>query len=178
MKIYIALFSVLFLSKSLLAECLVDYSVMYVLAKNERHTSKDIGYPYLISFNNQKDALKAKNTLELNWLDSRTVDCKSLENCQVKLSNINSMQITNLDLGGYQINQSSFSFSDKTEYFNLKKSYENACNIVYAHYLETNEWSWKTIARYHSKTPKLNKPYAMNLEKKYANLIQTQIEGK
>lgn len=178
MKIHIAMLSFLFLVKPIGAECLVDYSIMYVLAKNERHTSKDIGYPYLISFNNKEDALKAKNTLKLNWLDNRTVDCKSLENCQSNLSSINSMQITNLDLGGYQINQNSFNYSDKTEYFNLKKSYENACNIVYAHYLETDEWSWKTIARYHSKTPKLNKPYAMNLEKKYANLIQTQIEGK
>lgn len=164
----------LVLSSFLYADCSVDYPIMYVIAKNEKHANRNVGYPYLISFNSEKDASRARQELKLNWLDKRTVDCSDLETCKSNLLEINSMKITNLDLGAYQINQKSFNFEDADEYFVLKNSYENACDIVYSHYLETKKWDWQTIARYHSKTEKFNRIYAVNLEEKYTNLVTTQ----
>ncbi len=167
---FFKLFYFLFLSTLLYSDCLIDYSVMYVIAKNEKHSQRDVGYPYLISFNNKEDAGRARSELKLNWLDSRTVDCGGLLTCKSNLLSINAMRIKNLDLGAYQINQKSFNFRDADEFFVLKKSYENACSIVYLHYVETKKWNWQTIARYHSKTGSLNQAYAMNLEEKYSRL--------
>jgi len=149
------------------AECLIDYSVLYAVASCERHIKRDVGYPYLISFNNKSDVNKAKKNLTLNWMDNRTVDCKSRDNCKKKLKTLNDLNINNLDLGGYQICQRSFNYKDYDEYFTLKKSYQNACGIIYSHYKETKKWSWQTIARYHSKTPKLNRSYSECLKRKY-----------
>lgn len=168
--------SILAFSTILYADCTVDYSVMYVIAKNERHALKDVGYPYLISFNNQDDANKARKELNLNWLDKRTVDCGELSTCKSNLLNLNLIKITNLDLGAYQINQNFNNFENANEYFVLKKSYEKACDIVYRHYQETKKWDWQTIARYHSKTQKYNHIYAANLEEKYANLTQIKVK--
>lgn len=161
----------LLLTSSLQAECLVDYSVMYLIANQEMHIKKDIGYPYLISFNESKDSKLAKKKLkELDWLDARTLDCKNSNECVRTLVSINAIGVKNLDLGAYQINQKWYSYKNLSEYFNLKKSYHNACKIVYSHYKETGVWSWKTIARYHSKTPKHNARYAKGLETLYIKL--------
>ncbi|MBW6487553.1 hypothetical protein [Sulfurimonas sp.] len=161
----------LLLASMLQAECLVDYSVMYLIAKNEMHEKRDIGYPYLISFNNPNDSKKAKEKIsDLNWLDGRTVDCKGIDICENTLASINLLDIYNLDLGAYQINQKWYFFKDKNEYFNLEKSYNNACRIVYGHYEETGTWDWKTIARYHSKTPEHNKQYAERLKASYIKI--------
>lgn len=156
-------------------ECIVDYSVMYVVAQNERHSKRDIGYPYLISFNSQNDVAVAKKSAKLNWLDNRTVDCRSTEQCKEDLRKINSLSIENLDLGAFQINQRWFGYEDKEEYFNLRKSYKNACNILLEHYKQTGEWSWKTIARYHSKTQKHNNMYKDRLVNNFKN-IKTEEE--
>lgn len=162
---------ILLLASSLKAECLVDYSVMYLIANNEMHKERDVGYPYLISFNSPKDAQLAKESIkDLHWLDKRSVDCKSPSECKKNLESINLLGINNLDLGGYQINQKWYNYSDSSEYFNLKKSYENACNILYSHFEETGVWNWQTIARYHSKTPKYNTRYAERLRTLYQKL--------
>jgi hypothetical protein len=157
--------------------CAVDYSVMFTIAQNERHPKKDIGYPYLISFNNKDDAIKAKNTLKLQseWLDARTIDCKSLSGCKSTLAEINNLFIGNLDLGAFQINQKAFNYSDSSEYFNLKKSYKNACAIVYQHYRDTGKWDWGTIARYHSKTPVYNQAYKRRLVSNYEKIKTEEI---
>lgn len=160
----------LLLTSILQAECLVDYSVMYLVANQEMHKKRDIGYPYLISFNNPEDAKKTKNKLDLSWIDERTIDCKDLDRCEESLKLINNLEINNLDLGAYQINQKWYSFENKNEYFNLEKSYNNACKIIYGHYKETGVWDWNTIARYHSKTPQYNEKYAENLKTLYIKL--------
>jgi len=161
---------ILFASSLLLAECKVDYSVMYSIANCEKHGKREVGYPYLISFNSKKEAKKAKQVLKLNWLDSRSVDCLSLNKCKENLESLEKLGIKNLDLGAYQINKYWFDYKDYDEYFVLVKSYENACTKVYQNYKDTKVWSWETIARYHSKTPKFNKKYASCLQKKYSSL--------
>ena len=175
MKIALS-FSVLLIATMLNAECKVNYLVMYTLATNERNLKRDVGYPYLISFNSQKERKKVVEKLNLEWIDNRTLDCKSLSECRDTLKTVNQMGITNLDLGGYQFHQNSYPFSDSDEYFDLKKSYKNACNKVYKHYLETRDWSWYTIARYHSKTPSFNKKYAQRLERNYNRIIKQKKE--
>jgi len=168
---------ILILASSLYANCKVDYSVLYAIASNERSLSRDIGYPYLISFNISKEAIKIKKTLpKLVWIDNRTIDCQTEDKCKKLLYKLNKMEIKNLDLGAFQINQNHFTYEDFSNYFNLKKSYQNACNIIYGHYKETGVWDWKTIARYHSKTPKINARYASRLQNKYIKITQRGIK--
>lgn len=172
MQKLVRIFSILALTTSLYAECRVDYAVMYLLANNERHMKRDIGFPYLISFNNDKDKEKAKKILNLNWLDNRTVDCINLDNCKKNLRSINELNIKNLDLGAFQINQRYFDYENLDDYFILKKSYNKACSIIYTHYQETKKWNWGTIARYHSKTKDYNRNYATQLKKRYISLLK------
>lgn len=169
-SIYILLIS------ALSADCKVDYSIMYVIAQSEKHLNRDVGYPFLISFNDSKDAKKIKKTTSFDWLDTRTIDCHNQEQCEIELQIINQEKIANLDLGAYQINHRWFKYNDKSKYFNLKKSYEQACQIVYSHYSKDKEWNWERIARYHSKTSKYNKRYARVLQNNYSKLITNRSE--
>jgi len=160
------------LSTQLYSDCKVDYALMYTIATAERQKNKDIGYPYLISFNNRQDAKKAKKHIQLNWLNSRTVDCSNLDNCKRKLSLINNLGINNLDLGAFQHNQKWFNYKNKENYFVLINNYNKTKKILCDLYHENKRWDWNTIAKYHSRTPSLNKEYAKNLKKIYANLIK------
>ena len=171
MKIVAKIFSVLLLSTQLYSDCEIDYALMYTIATAERQSSKNIGYPYLISFNSQQDAQTARKNLDLNWLNKRTVDCLELDNCIQNLSDINSLGINNLDLGPFQHNQIWFDYEDKENYFVLKKNYKKTKKILCDIYNRDKKWDWNTIANYHSKTPSLNYNYANNLRKIYANLI-------
>lgn len=145
---------------------------MYTIATAERQKNRSVGYPYLISFNNRKDVKKAKKNIKLNWLDNRTVDCSSLDNCKKKLSAINKLEINNLDLGAFQHNQRCFNYKDKDNYFVLKKNYEKTKEILCNLYKENKEWDWNIVAKYHSRTPSINMNYAQNLRRIYANLIK------
>jgi len=172
MKTVAKIFSFLLLSTLLYSDCEVDYTLMYTIATAEKQIDKNIGYPYLISFNSHQDAKKAKKNITLNWLDSRTVDCSNLDNCKNKLSKINNLGINNLDLGAFQHNQIWFNYEDKENYFVLKKNYKKTKKILCDLYNEEKRWDWNTIAKYHSRTPSLNTNYANNLKKIYANLIK------
>jgi len=149
----------LFFTSSLFAkECVVDDRIMYAIAEIEGHRDTPVGYPYLISINSKKDKLKAKRIKELApyFLDSRTIDCQGESQCTSLLSILNSNGIFNLDLGSFQINELYWKM-DKRDYFNIKKSYHKACEIVMSH--NKMKWSWENIAKYHSKTKSHNLKY-------------------
>lgn len=153
------------------AECSIDYSVLYSIASCERHMNKKVGYPYLISVANEKDKKAIKKHLHLAWLDSRTIDCKSLDECIDNLTSIKRLKIENLDLGSFQLNFIYNKYPNK-DYFTLKKSYAIACSIIEEHLSHMDNYSWNTIARYHSKTPVYNKRYAQCLEREYSKLLK------
>lgn len=158
----------------LYGECKVDYSILYTIAAQERHIDKPIGYPYLISFNSAKSAIKSKRKLKLNWLDKRTIDCSNLQNCKNKLSEINNLGIYNLDLGAFQHNQLVFNYKDKDKYFILKENLSMTNKILCDIYKEHYKWNWNTIAKYHSRTPSVNKQYAEHLKILYVKITQGQ----
>ena len=154
------------------AECKVNYDVIYSIASCERHKEKAVGYPYLISFNESKDAKKARNELTLNWLDRRSVDCINQDECSKQLEDIENLNISNIDIGAFQLNYLFNKFAENKDYFSIKKSYEKACGNVERHYREKKTWDWSTIARYHSKTPVHNRRYAECLIKEYSKLTK------
>jgi len=152
----------------LMSECTIDYKMMYSIADNERHRQKEVGYPYLISFNNQPDRFKLKPKHQAYMLDTRTLDCKSQQLCaEIATYLINKQKVTNMDMGAFQI---CYRFHSKklavANFFSLKESFvyakEFAQNLV-----NKNGCSWQALARYHSATKNLNSKYARNLKHAY-----------
>lgn len=169
------LFIIFLFSISLFAEksCSLDYSIMYSIQKVERHMKLDIGYPYIISFNSKRDIKKAKKKFDLNWIDSRSINCEELVKCEDVLKKLIKVKISNLDLGAFQINYKYHSMK-LDEYFNYKKSYLRACRIIEG-LINKYGMSADTIARYHSSTKKHRKRYARKLFKSFID--ERQIVG-
>lgn len=142
--------------------CNIDDRIMYSIASVERHKKTPIGYPYLISINKKKDQYKALQDTKINsyFLDSRTIDCENQEKCISILNRLTSLNIINIDCGCFQINYKFWSIKKK-DYFDIKKSYDKACDIIMSH--NKRNWTWENIAKYHSKTKKHNDRYKKNL---------------
>ena len=145
--------------------CSIDYSIMYAIQKVERHAKLKVGYPYIISFNSKVDRKKVKKKLNLSWIDSRSVDCKEIVQCEDTLNKIVKLKIKNVDLGAFQINYK-YHTMKPDEYFNNKKAYLRACKIIEG-LIKKYGMSADTIARYHSSTKKYRRRYAKKLFKNY-----------
>jgi len=137
--------------------CKVDDRIMFSIASVEKHKDRDVGYPYLISFNNNRDAIRVKKVYTEYFLDNRTIDCLNTNICTQMLDSLLKVGIKNLDLGVYQLNYIYWKMDKKENYFDLMKSYDKACSIVESH--NKDEWTWTNIAKYHSGTPKYNNRY-------------------
>jgi hypothetical protein len=145
-----------------MSTCSVDDRIMFAIASIEKHPTLPVGYPFIISINSRTDQQKARNILMLKkyFLDKRTLDCQSSRMCTKILHELKKRKIINLDCGAYQINYKFWNMEDG-DYFNLKKSYYKACEIVMKY--NKNKWSWKNIAKFHSKTVKYNNSYKKKL---------------
>ena len=139
--------------------CSVDKSIMEIIAFTEKHNKKEAGYEYLISFNNKRDGKLIKKQLGKDiFLDNRTIDCRNQKLCvQITKYLVNKQHIKNLDLGAYQINYK-YHKMPFSNYFSFKKSYLKACSIV-SNLIKKHGYSWRTIAMYHSATPRYNYAY-------------------
>jgi len=153
--------SIFLLSFSLFAsnnKCDIDSSILKIIAKAERHSQKEVGYPFLISFNNKNDAKLVKSQIGKSiFLDSRTIDCKNKKLCKKITNFLIEQKITNLDLGAFQINYE-FHKMKVEKYFSFKESYFKACSFI-SKLIKNHGYNWRTIAMYHSATPKYNYRY-------------------
>ncbi len=145
--------------------CSIDYSIMYAIQKVERHAKLKVGYPYIISFNSKRDRRKVKKKFDLNWIDSRSIDCQEMVQCEDTLDKILKLKIKNVDLGAFQINYK-YHTMELDKYFNHKKAYLRACRII-ERLIKKFGMSADTVARYHSSTKKYRKRYAKKLFKSY-----------
>jgi hypothetical protein len=145
---------------------------MYAVATVEKHPIRDVGYPYLISFNNSEDFQEATNgflqAYNFKALDNRTIDCINEENCINIAKKIISYDMTNLDLGAYQICYYWHKLPIEN-FFDLQQNYLDACSII-ENVAKTYGPSWESIARYHvfpnnEERKKRNALYAQKLEK-------------
>lgn len=143
--------------------CSVPTEIIEVIAKVERHAKRPVGYQYIIAFNNQEEARRAKEMLGKDlFLDWRTIDCKNQKLCTKILSYVSQeLKIDNMDLGSFQINYHHHKMPPE-DYFSFEKSYLKACN-----YLETlianYGYSWQSIAKYNHKDPKVNYAYLQKI---------------
>lgn len=149
-------------------KCNVNTKVMYSILLNEAYSKKTVGYQYLISFNNPDDATFARKTkLKKFFKNNRTLDCVNENICVNILKQLVRINITNLDLGPYQINYKSHSTKlNPNDFFNLKNSYLYACNYV-GDMIDKYGYNWYAFASYHSQTPYYNKIYREKLKENY-----------
>lgn len=151
-------------------ECALDYSIMYLIAMNEKHPNREVGYPYLISFNEKGDVVTAKKNRIVGFIDNRSIDCESKEKCADIVEQLTKLKIENVDLGAFQINRYWHKIPLK-DYFDLKKSYQKGCSIA-SKFIDSENITFKDIAKYHSLTKKYNNLYANNLKKNYTRVIK------
>ncbi|WP_152184862.1 hypothetical protein [Sulfurimonas indica] len=137
--------------------CQIDNQILLLIASAERCNQREIGYPYLISFNSKKEKEQARKIANFKWIDNRTADCLDAKNCTEALTFLLKNKITNLDLGPYQLNYI-YQKLPLQDYFNVKKSYEYACGLIYQN-IKKYGYSWDTIAMYHSHTKKHKEKY-------------------
>ena len=162
-------FILIFITSSLLGyepKCKLKNEFLYAIAENEKHRSKDVGYPYLISFNNKKDAKRVKKyllMLEGKWLDWRTYDCKNKELCSDISEILINHGVSNLDLGHMQISYYWHPMK-LSYYFDFNKSNEKACLII-KDLVSKYGMSWKTIGKYHNFNDKRNKKYREKIKR-------------
>lgn len=150
-------------------QCRLSHASMVLLAKVEKHPRRKLGYPYLISFNNKKDAKKVWNKYKDFFIKKhgvgRTIDCLSEDMCLLLLNEFLSIGIKNLDLGSFQINYKYHRIS-QPHYFRVAESYEYAC--AYAQiFVDKYGSTFKSLAMYHSKTPKYRNKYARRMYDEY-----------
>lgn len=172
MKILKILIVTYLISNNLLLakECRLDYSILYLIAMNEKHKSRQVGYPYLISFNKKSDLIKAKKLHIDGFLDTRTIDCKNKQKCVKTTRTLIKNKMHNLDLGAFQINYTYHKMSIE-DYFDFQKEYKKSCEIA-QNFIDPDNITFKDIARYNSSTKNINERYAKNLQINYNKLIK------
>ena len=148
-------------------ECVIDYKMLYAIAVNEHHKKRDVGYPYLISFNRQTDRFKLRPEHKAWMLDTRTLDCHSQGECSKIASYLISKGVKNMDLGPFQI---CYLYHGKKmplrSFFDLKDSFVYAKEFA-KRLVKEHGCTWEALARYHSATKTHNIKYARRLRHAY-----------
>lgn len=148
-------------------QCTVAYEVMYQIALNEHHPKRKVGYPFIIAFNKGMKVIAPEGTI---LLDSRTIDCKNQDLCVSTTRFLVENNITNLDLGAFQINYKQHPQQNLDKYFDLNWSYAYACSYI-EKLTARFGWSWKTLGMYHNMKDEFNKPYVEKIQKRvYAKM--------
>ena len=167
MKILILL---LFNLQMFAAKCIVPNIILETIKITENETL----YPFWIRTNDIKK-LNQFNEIIKNFQyktteDNMLIDCVNFDNCTKLTSALIKENITNLDLGLFQINYKSFKYQIHS-YFDEELANFTACKVIEEKIKITKNWSWETLATYHSLTPKLNKIYKEKLIKNYIKLL-------
>jgi hypothetical protein len=160
------------LQLELFAQCIVPNILLETVKLTENETS----YTYLIRTNDTTTLNKFYTIAEkfkFNMTkDAMVIDCMNNENCIEITNALVKSNITNLDLGLFQINFKSFPYSINI-FFDEKLSYLGACNVIHEKIrIAKNSWSWEVLASYHSRNPDLNKKYKEKLISNYNKLVK------
>jgi hypothetical protein len=150
--------------------CHLSHQSMLLIAKVEKHPDRKLGYPYIISFNNKKDVVKAHRIFSPFFIKQkgigRSIDCQDEETCVSMLNRLLEMHIVNMDLGSFQINYKFHRLNSKNDYFRVAESYEYACAYAQT-FVDKYGPTFKALAMYHNKKPKYRNIYAKRMYDEY-----------
>ncbi|MBL3518857.1 hypothetical protein H0A43_00015 [Arcobacter lanthieri] len=148
-----------------------------ILLETIKITENERRYPFYIRTNEKIEQFYniANRFIYKKTKDKYVIDCLNKDNCSELTKTLIKNNITNLDLGLFQINYNSFKYPLHS-YFDIKKSYINACEIVEEKIkINKGRWNWEVLASYHSTTPKYNNIYKKKLINNYIKLL-TQLQ--
>lgn len=151
--------------------CIVPNDIMLGILFNEQPQKRKWDYPYIIRVNYKKNTTKYRRSrFILDHFGSTPVyssdpyvfDCKSEIGCQETLNYLVKYNLKNVDIGPFQVN---FYYhpNEIRHFFNFQSNYLMACAYVES-LIKRKGYSWKTIAGYHSFTPKHNAKYLKRLQ--------------
>lgn len=174
MHFKLKILSLLFCSSSLFANmnetCNLENDYMLSILMNEHHPKKPIGYEYIISFNEKKDAEIIKQYLAKDWfIDNRSIDCRAQGYCIQIIEALEKLNIKNVDLGPFQLNFKYQKVPSYSDYFDFSRSYLKACSYA-TQMLKERGHDWRGLAAYHSKTETFNEIYRNKLIKNYLTI--------
>jgi hypothetical protein len=159
-----------FVSGNSYEDCHLSHQSMLLIAKVEKHPDRRLGYPYIISFNNKKDAIRAHRILSPFFIKhngvGRSIDCRDEETCVSMLDKLLEMHIVNMDLGSFQINYKYHHLRSKNDYFRVAESYEYACAYAQT-FVDKYGPTFRALAMYHNKNPKFRNVYARRMYDEY-----------
>jgi hypothetical protein len=145
-----------------------------ILLETIKITENETLYPFYIRTNDNEKLNKFNEIIKYfnhkKTEDTMVVDCINSDNCTKLATALIKENIINLDLGLFQINYKSFKYQIHS-YFDEELANLTACKVIEEKIRITKNWSWETLATYHSLTPKLNKIYKEKLIKNYIKLL-------
>jgi len=103
-------------------------------------------------------------------LDNRTLDCQNRKVCTEISSYLIKKNVTNIDLGGFQICYAVHGKKMRLdEFFSLERSFAFAKEYSEEN-VRRNGCTWEGLAHYHSGTAKYNRKYAKGLKDGYEKI--------
>lgn len=151
-----------------------------ILIETVKMTENETLYPFFIRTNDSKSIENfysiAKKYNYKKTDDIMLIDCMNQATCISIAKELVNSNITNLDLGLYQVNYDSYPNGVKT-FFDEIPAYKNACSAVIDKIKIHKKWSWEVLAAYHSASPKKNKIYKDKLIANYIKLTQRKRES-
>lgn len=160
---------------SFIKKCNIPYAIMLSIAHIEREKNHDVGYPYMISFNNYKDYLRAKKaglfSKVKDMKNKRNVDCLNKKECTRLVNDLLALKIDNIDIGAFQLNVRYHKIQTE-DYFSLEREYLYACDYINTLVKGSGKWDWETVARYHSSLKSKNVIYQKLLKHAYLKLTK------
>lgn len=160
-------FSILLTAGAIASDvCSIRDTVVLAVLEAESHPKKGIGYQYLISFNDKREAKLVKDHLPNFFIDNRTIDCQNMETCTLLTKKLFEAGFKNLDIGAFQINSYFHKRDNIEDYFNYEKSYKAACGYL-EKMVDKHGYNWFAIASYNSQTLSNNVVYQRRLINNY-----------
>ena len=117
-------------------------------------------YPYFIRVNSKYNEIK--RLIGKNKFSSSIIDCKNERECIRVTNKLILNNITNFDMGPFQINYHHHKKTDVNKMYNINLSKIEVKKIL-TRLINKYGYSWKTLGKYHSFQKDRNKRYYLKL---------------
>lgn len=135
---------------------------------NECLKIKNQCYPFVLRANSKHEDIDKILLKENVKMKSNIIDCKNKSNC-IRLTNmLVKYDITNIDLGPFQINYYHNKNIDLNKIFHIESA-KFEVKVILKKLIDKYGYSWKTIGRYHSFKETRNQEYYLKMYKYFLN---------
>lgn len=155
-------------------ECGVEEDIMFTILMVEQSPQRELYYPYIIRSNYMSDNDTISYYLETlgnEKISKYVYDCKNQKQCVESMKLLSSMNLTNFDLGAFQVNYKWHGGFPLESFFDFDLEYLIACKLIEQN-MQGDEESMKNLSFYHSRTKEHNEKYQKLFLEKYQKLLE------